>query len=209
MAQKLPRSFYERDTVQLAQDLLGQKLIHIVRGRRLSGLIVETEAYLGAKDRASHGYGYRKTKRTVSLYQPAGFSYVYFIYGMHCCFNVVAQNKNEPHAVLIRALEPIDGIETMKRNRFSGRTPGKDIFLTNGPGKLCEALEIDLKDDQLSLTGREIFVEKGLSIPASEILATPRIGVDYAGEAAHWNLRFHIRNNPFVSKVRPTGLTCF
>jgi DNA-3-methyladenine glycosylase len=104
--QQLPISFYERDTQTVARELLGQRLVHIVRGQRISGLIVETEAYIGAEDRACHGFGHRRTKRTESLYQPGGFSYVYLIYGMHHCFNVVTKSSDDPEAVLIRALEP-------------------------------------------------------------------------------------------------------
>ena len=204
MARKLSLSYYQRDTVTIARELLGQTLVHVVRGKRLSGKIVETEAYVGAIDRACHGFGFRRTERTRSLFQPGGNAYVYFIYGMHFCFNVVTSTADAPEAVLVRAVEPIEGVEWMRRFRDLRKgTP--DIQLTNGPAKLCEALAIGRAQDRLSLAGDELFIEQAKTkVPNSSIIATPRIGVDYAREAAEWPLRFFMADSPYVSKT-PKG----
>jgi len=196
---RLPGAFYQRDTEIVARELLGQRLVHIVDGQRLSGLIVETEAYLGVRDRACHAFGDRRTPRTESLYLAGGHAYVYFIYGMHFCFNVVTRKAGEPEAVLVRAIEPIDGRDLMRSRRPSAR---REIDLTNGPGKLCAAMGIARPCDRLSLAGPELFIEQGdRTFTDSEIVRTPRIGVAYALEAAGWPLRFNIRGNPYVSKV--------
>ena len=185
MARKLPLSFYRRDTEQVAKELLGKKLVRVYKGRRLSGIIVETEAYIGSHDKACHGFGHRRTERTKALYLEGGYSYVYLIYGMYHLLNAVTGNTEEPTAVLIRAIEPREG---------------GDLGLTNGPGRLCEALVIDKKLNKVKLNGSELFIEDAPNISAKQILATPRIGVDYAGESASWPLRFLIRDNAFVSK---------
>lgn len=184
----LPLKFYRRDTNQVAQELLGQKLCHVYKGKLTSGLIIETEAYLGIDDPACHTYRGRNTDRVKSMYQPGGFSYVYFIYGMHFCFNVVTQTPDHPEAVLIRALHPLDGIEIMKKRRNTALEKN----LCSGPAKLCQALAIDRSCDGLSLKGPQIWIEK--NIPFTKIKKhlqiTPRIGIDYAGEAKEWPLRF-------------------
>lgn len=186
----LPLKFYRRDTTQVAQELLGQKLCHLHEGKLTSGLIIETEAYLGINDPACHTYRGRNTDRVKSMYQPGGFSYVYFIYGMHFCFNVVTQTPNHPEAVLIRALHPLDGIEIMKKRRNTALEKN----LCSGPAKLCQALAIDRSGDGLSLKGPQIWIEK--NIPFTKIKKhlqiTPRIGIDYAGEAKQWPLRFFV-----------------
>jgi len=197
MAQKLPHSFYNRDTTLVARELLGKILVHVVDGKRLSGRIVETEAYIGADDPAAHSFGHRKSVRTQSMYLSGGHSYVYLIYGMHCCFNVVTREAGTPEAVLIRAVEPLEGIETMRRFRHS---PSKDTLLTNGPGKLCEALAITRAQDKIDLRSRHFYILEGPALSDSEIETAMRIGVDYAGEAAQWPLRFYKRDSRFVSK---------
>lgn len=175
----------------MAKGLLGRRLVHFVGGQRLSGLIVETEAYLGLKDPACHSYHGKITARTKTFYLPGGHAYVYMIYGMHYCFNVVTRSEKHPEAVLIRALVPEEGIEFMKRNRPNARGE-KD--LCSGPGKLCQALGIDRSLNEADLEGDRIFIEKGIRVPAGKILSTPRIGVDYAGEAARWPLRFSLED---------------
>jgi DNA-3-methyladenine glycosylase len=201
MARKLPLSFYRRDTEQVAKDLLGKKLVRIYKGQRISGIIVETEAYTGSEDKACHGFGHRRTERTKALYLDGGFSYVYLIYGMYYLLNAVTGHTEEPTAVLIRAIEPCEGLDLMRTFRRAKDDSRKsDLGLANGPGRLCEALNIDKKLNMLELTGSELFIEDAEKISTKLILATPRIGVDYAGESAAWPLRFLIRDNLFVSK---------
>ena len=185
MPAKLPKKFFQQPTTELAQALLGKRLVRVWRGRRLSGLIVETEAYLGVKDRAAHTWAGRTTERVQSMYLPGGHAYVYFIYGMHYCLNVVAGKKGVPEAVLIRALEPDPSVQER----------------CDGPGRLCRALRIDKALDGADLRGEIIFIEQ----PAKhrdkeEIGRGPRIGVSYAGDAASWPLRFFWRGNPHLSR---------
>ncbi len=172
---KLSLSFYRQDTTALARGLLGKRLVRVWRGKRLSGLIVETEAYLGVKDPAAHTWKGRRTERVESMYLPGGHAYVYMIYGMHHCLNVVAMKAGEPEAVLIRAIKPEENVK--------GRT--------DGPGRLCKALHISKRLDGADLRGPIIFIEQtGRGPTKEEIGVGPRIGVDYAGEAAKWPLRF-------------------
>lgn len=201
MAKKLPLAFYQRDTKKVARDLLGKILVHKLKdGTRIAGRIVETEAYLGAIDLAAHSYGGLRTERTSTMFMTGGHAYVYLIYGMHSCLNVVTQKQGVPEAVLIRALEPTEGLDEMRKRRPKAR---KDTDLTSGPGKLCWALDITRKQNAELFTGAELFIEDAPSAKAKEIVASPRIGVDYAEHAAEWPLRFSIRNNPFVSKPQP------
>ena len=195
---KLKPAFYRRDTVAVAKSLLGKRLVRVERGRRLAGRIVEVEAYLGAADAAAHTFGGRRTARNEAMYLPGGHAYVFFVYGMHDCFNVVTKGKDEPEAVLVRALEPVEGVAAMKRFRRTAR----ERDLSNGPAKLCQALRISRALNGADLSGREIFIETDLEPASGEIGASPRIGVDYAGEAAAWPLRFFLKGNPFVSKTR-------
>ena len=196
--QKLPREFYTRtNVVTVARDLLGKLLVVPENdGRRVSGVIVETEAYRGPEDRASHAFGGRRTKRTETMYQKGGTAYVYFVYGMYHQFNVVTNIENIPHAILIRALEPVEGIEVMRERRqgHSGRT------LTNGPGKLCIALGIDRQLDAADLLGERVWIEEGRKVPPRLIASGPRIGIDYAEEWVDKPWRFWIRGNDFVSR---------
>ncbi|HXZ43244.1 MAG TPA: DNA-3-methyladenine glycosylase [archaeon] len=196
---KLPREFYTRTNVlTVARQLLGQRLVIPARnGTRVAGIIVETEAYRGPQDRASHAYGGRRTNRTETMYQIGGTAYVYFVYGMYYQFNVVTNLNEIPHAVLVRALEPVEGIELMRERR-----PGQsDHNLTNGPGKLCIALGIDRSLDRADLLGDGIWIEESSKrIMPSVIACGPRVGVDYAGEWVEKPWRFWIRDNPFVSR---------
>src|SRR5712691_60192 len=156
MSNKLPREFYIRSNVlTVARELLGKLLVvPAADGPRVSGVIVETEAYRGPQDRASHAYGGRRTKRTETMYAIGGTAYVYFVYGMHYQFNVVTNVNDIPHAVLIRALEPVEGLELMRVRRHGQ----PDLNLSNGPGKLCIALGIDRKLDRADLLGNEVWI---------------------------------------------------
>jgi DNA-3-methyladenine glycosylase len=196
--EKLPREFYTRPSVvAVARDLLGKLLVvPTPRGKRVSGRIVEVEAYRGPQDRAAHSYGGRRTKRTETMYGIGGTAYVFFVYGMYHQFNVVTNAREAPHAVLIRAVEPVEGIELMRRRR-----PGQpDHNLTNGPGKLCIALGIDRKLDAADLLGDRVWLEDGEKIPRLQIASGPRIGIDYAAEWKDKPWRFWIKANPHVSK---------
>ncbi len=193
---KLPTSFYEQKTESVAKRLLGKKLVRIYKGERISGLITETEAYLGATDPACHTFGHRKTPRVQSMYLSGGHAYVYQIYGMHFCFNVVTRTPQHPEAVLIRALEPLEGLDWMKKFRVESNVRN----LTTGPAKLCEALQINKAQDGECLTDDELFIEDAKPVASKDIVAKPRIGVAYAKEAAQWPLRFYIRENVFISK---------
>ncbi len=196
---KLPREFYTRPNVlTVARDLLGRLLVVSATDRtRASGIIVETEAYRGPEDRASHAYGGRRTDRTRTMYEIGGTAYVYFVYGMYYQFNVVTNVTDIPHAVLVRALEPVEGIELM-RTRRRGRS---DQRLTNGPGKLCIALGIDRALDRADLLGDRVWIEEGEGrVPPSAIAVGRRIGIDYALEWAGKPWRFWIRDSPFVSR---------
>ena len=200
MRRTLSRRLYTRASVLgVARALLGQVLVVPDRlGRRVSGIIVETEAYRGPEDRASHAWGGRRTRRTETMYARGGTAYVYFVYGMHHQFNVVTHRAGVPHAVLVRALEPLEGLAVMRRRR-----PGRpDRGLTSGPGKLCAALGIDRRFDRADLTGRRVWIERGpRRIAPREIAAGPRIGVGYSGAWAKRPWRFWIRGNPFVSRA--------
>lgn len=196
MPRILKDKFYQRDTETVAKELLGKKLVHCIGNQRISGIITETEAYLGLKDKACHTYGGRKTDKTRSMYLHGGHAYVYFIYGKYFCFNVVTLTDQHPEAVLIRALEPLESIDTMKQFRKKDKIKE----LTTGPGKLCQALGINKSHDGLSLTHSELTIEEHLTIAESQIVAKPRIGIHYAQEAKDWPLRFYIKDNLFISK---------
>src|SRR5215471_13925556 len=195
---KLPRDFYTRaDVLEVARDLLGKKLVVPNRnGTRVAGIIVETEAYRGPGDRASHAYGGRRTNRTETMYGIGGTAYVYFVYGMYYQFNVVTNVAEIPHAILVRALEPIEGLEIMRRRR-KGRT---DHELTSGPGRLCLAMGIDRRLDKADLLGRKVWIEDGVAISPRQIAHGPRIGIDYAENWVTKPWRFWLRDNPFVSR---------
>ncbi len=195
---KLPRSFYTRPSVvTIARDLLGKLLVvPDSEGERVSGMIVETEAYRGPLDRAAHSFGGRRTKRTEPMYAIGGTAYVFFVYGMYYQFNVVTNAAETPHAVLIRAVEPVEGIELMR-----GRRQGQpDRNLTKGPGKLCIAMGIDRNLDGADLLGEQVWLEAGEPVRRSQIASGPRIGIDYAEEWVDKPWRFWIKGNPFVSR---------
>jgi DNA-3-methyladenine glycosylase len=198
----LPTSFYRRPAEEVARDLLGRYLVRELEGERLVLRLVETEAYLGGPDRASHAWGGRRTVRNESLYLPGGHAYVYFIYGMHWCLNAVTGEADIGSAVLLRAGEPVEGEARMVENRRWTRKvrPGD---LAGGPGKLCQALAIDRSLDAVRLDRGPLRITAGESVEESAIVAGPRIGVDYAGEAAAWPLRFAVRGNPHVSRPWP------
>ena len=198
----LPERFsgFESDPVTVARRLLGQRLVRIHRGLRLAGTIVETEAYLGLEDRAAHTFNGRKSARNQSMYLPGGHAYVYFTYGMHYCLNVVCGAADEGVAVLIRAIQPTEGLAEMRKRRSAAQ---KDTDLCSGPAKLTQALNIDRSLDGADLLhGQSLFIERlrSRAMPASKIVAGPRIGVAYADEWACRPLRFHLRSNPFVSR---------
>lgn len=197
---KLPRTFYTRtDTVAIARELLGKLLVvPDADGRRVSGMIVETEAYLGIDDRAAHSFGGRRTARNEVTYGLGGHAYVFFIYGMYHQLNVVTSPAERPHVVLIRAVEPIEGIELMRERR--GRKRDRD--LTSGPGKLCIALAIDRSFNNENFRGDRIWIENFRSLKATEIAVGKRIGIDYAGEDSDLPYRFWIGKNNFVSRPR-------
>ena len=196
---RLDSTFFERDTLQVATDLLGRRLVRIVDGQRLSGLIVEVEAYIGEDDLACHASRGR-TPRTQVMYGPPGRSYVYFIYGMYHCLNVVTEREGFPAAVLIRALEPLEGWEAMRQRRANR----SDLELTNGPGKLCQALEIDRRLNDINLTTHEgLFLEDGEPPTARHIATAPRIGLNAPGRAAEAPWRVYVTGNPFVSGYKP------
>lgn len=194
---KLPRDFYiDADVVAVARRLIGRLLVVPARGgQRVSGIIVETEAYRGPEDRASHAFGGRRTQRTDTMYALGGTAYVYFVYGMYYQFNVVTAGLDVPHAVLVRALEPVEGLPLMRRRRRGG----PDKSLTSGPGKLCIALGIDRRLDRADLLGDRIWLEAGRTIPASRIARGPRVGIDYAEAWVDRPWRFWLRDSPFVS----------
>ncbi len=195
---KLPVSFYQRENVlEIAKELLGKLLVTKQDSTITSGRIVEVEAYNGIIDKASHAFGGRRTARNEIMYANGGVAYVYLCYGIHHLFNVVTNAREIPHAILIRALEPVKGIETMLHR------VGKKKFdhtLTRGPGNLSKALGIVTKHSGCSLRSKELFIaDDGFSPDKKNIIASPRIGVDYAGEDALLYYRFFIKDNPFVS----------
>jgi DNA-3-methyladenine glycosylase len=198
---KLKRDFYTRvDTLRVARELLGKRLVvPAPDGERVSARIIEVEAYLGAEDKAAHSYGNRRTARTETMYRVGGTVYVFFVYGMHHQFNVVAGPEEVPHAILVRGVEPEEGVELMRLCR-----PAKtERELTNGPGKLCQALGIDRSFDGEDLMGKRIWIEDtGAIIKPSDIAKGPRVGIAYAEEFVHKPWRFWIKDNPFVSGKR-------
>ncbi len=186
------------NTLQIARDLLGKLLVVSGgTGERVSGMIVETEAYLGEIDKAAHSFGGRRTKRNEITYAEGGHVYVFFVYGMYYQLNFVCGLIDKPHVVLIRAVEPVEGIEIMRRRR--GRMSDKN--LTSGPGKLCIALGIDKSFNGEDLLEDNIWVEEYKNFSMDEIAAGKRIGIDYAEEFADEPWRFWIKDNAFVSKA--------
>jgi DNA-3-methyladenine glycosylase len=197
------RNFYRMSAVELAKSLLGFHLVHVTEHGRLIGRIVETEAYMGKHDKAAHSYNNRRTKRTEVMYGPPGYSYVYLIYGMYYCFNVVAAEVDIAQAVLIRALEPIEGMEKMAELRYKKPlyecNKREIIGLTNGPGKLCQAMGINKDNNGQDLCGNKLFLKKAETPSEADIVTTTRINIGYAEEAIHFPYRFYINSSPYVS----------
>lgn len=195
---KLPASFYRQKNVcSVAKSLIGKVLVTSFNGITTAGRIVETEAYNGITDKASHAWSGRRTKRTETMYAAGGVSYVYLCYGIHHLFNVVTNEAEVPHAVLLRSVEPLLGIETMMER--TGK-PKPDYTLTRGPGNMSRALGIEVKHNAISLQSEELFIaDDGFIVKPSYIIATPRIGVDYAGEDAVLPYRFILKDNSYVS----------
>jgi DNA-3-methyladenine glycosylase len=196
------QDFYARPTLTVARALLGQRLVRDIDGQRLSGWIVETEAYIGPEDTANHASKGR-TARTEVMFGPPGYIYVYFVYGMHYMLNFTTEGVGFPAAVLIRAIEPLAGQALMQFHRQKADSPPlKPANLTNGPGKLCQALRIDKSLNRLAVTtGQALWVEADQNIPDAAVATGPRIGVGYAqpkDRAASW--RFWVRDSRFVSK---------
>lgn len=195
---KLTESFYERkNVVKIAKDLLGKGLYTKIGGIVTGGMIVETEAY-SWKEKGCHAFGKRMTGRNEIMFGKGGYSYVYLCYGMHNLFNVVTNEADVPEAVLIRAIEPLEGIEEMKLRRGALKNPA---HLTSGPGKLTKALGIDRTFNGKYLLNTEVWIEDlGVTLKNKDIIASERIGIDYAGEDARLPWRFTIKDNKWVSK---------
>jgi DNA-3-methyladenine glycosylase len=196
--EKLPFSFYQRKNVlRIAKELLGKVLVTNWKGIITSGRIVECEAYAGIIDKASHASGGRKTARNEIMYGEGGYAYVYLCYGIHHLFNVVTNYRDVPHAVLIRALDPLEGIDEMLLRTNKKKL---DYTLTRGPGNVSKALGISTKHTGISLLEDKIFIiDDGGKYSKKEMAASPRIGVDYAGKDAFLPYRFYVKGNPFVS----------
>jgi DNA-3-methyladenine glycosylase len=193
----LSQSFYARDTIQVAEGLLGKRLVRVLdSGERIAGRIVEVEAYLGVDDPAAHTFGGRRTARNEAMYGDAGFAYVYFIYGIHHCVNVVTQSRDIPEAVLLRALEPVEGFSYFEKSFTS--PPEKWL---NGPGKLCAGLGVTRFFNAVPLfhLDSKLFIEDDISVSLADIQSDRRVGVDYAGDASFWPLRLGIRGSRSLS----------
>ncbi len=200
---KLKKSFYlGSDVVALSRELLGKVLVTNFAGQITSGIITETEAYCAPEDKASHAYNNRRTLRTETMFAKGGVAYVYLCYGIHHLFNIVTGPKDTPHAILIRAVQPLDGIELMLQRRKM-RTP--TIKLTAGPGVLTQALGINRVHNGNCLLTSDLWIEdRGIKIESKQIIAATRIGIAYAGDYVSKPWRFYIKNNPWVSIISET-----
>lgn len=196
---KLPLSFYQRsDVVTISRELLGKYLFSCIDGEVSGGYIVETEAYNGVIDRASHAFGNRLTPRTKIMYEHGGVAYVYLCYGIHEMFNVVTSTAGEPHAILIRAIHPTEGIDVMLRRR---KMAALKRTITSGPGSVAQAMAISRQINTISLLSDTLWIEdRGLIIPDDQVAAVPRIGVAYAKEDALLPYRFYVKGDEYVSK---------
>nr|WP_315420486.1 DNA-3-methyladenine glycosylase [uncultured Pedobacter sp.] len=193
-----PEYYLNEDVVGLAKDLLGKVLYTKIGDEITAGIIVETEAYFGIKDKASHAYGGRRTNRTETMYGAGGVAYVYLCYGMHHLFNVVTSVENDPHAVLIRGIEPLIGVEIIEERRNMPHTKGA---ISAGPGSAAKALGIDKTFNAKNLSGDDIWIEDhGVKYNEEDIAATPRVGIAYAKEHALLPWRFFVKGNKYVSK---------
>lgn len=201
MNKQLPREFYlSDDVVRLAQCLLGKTIVTVENGVRTAGMIVETEAYQGAQDKASHAFNHRRTKRTETMFQQGGVAYVYLCYGIHHLFNVVTAPAGCPHAVLIRAIEPQEGIDVMLARRQMTKLAPR---LTAGPGSLTKALAITKALDGSSLTSKSLWIEdRSIQVSKKDIIASRRVGIDYAEEHRDLPWRFRLINSHWTSKAK-------
>lgn len=201
----LPK-FYHRETLEVAPDLLGKYLVRNIHGQQLVGKIVEVEAYKGPIDKGAHSYNYKRTPRTEAMFGPPGHAYIYLIYGMYYCLNIVTEVEGEPCGVLIRAIEPIEGVDYMAILRYKKSlaeiTRGQQKNLTNGPGKLCMAMNITKEQYQWPLWEKDFYIAEGEEIAPSQIVRSKRINIDYAEEAKDFLWRYSIKDNPYVS-VKP------
>ncbi len=191
------QDIFEKSAVEAAPLLLGKLLCHLTPEGFTAGIIVETEAYCGPEDDAAHSFGGRPTARTAAMFGPPGRAYVFRIYGMHCCFNVVTAPEGQPQAVLIRALEPVEGLALMAERRGTS----DPLQLCSGPGKLCRALDIGMAQYGLALDGGELFLEDYRDFSPREISVSPRVNVDYAEAWRDAPLRFFLKDSPYVSRV--------
>jgi DNA-3-methyladenine glycosylase len=196
----LQKEFYIRDSLTVAKKLLGKILVHEAPEGVTAGKIVETEAYKGPEDKAAHSFGNRRTPRTETMYGPKGHAYIYLIYGLYYCINVTSGiTEGKPEATLIRALEPVQGIELMMKRR--GPT-GQLANVASGPGRLCIAMGLTKIHNGLDMSKPPLYITNGQTIDAQNIAQAPRVGVDYAGDHKDRPWRFYIKNNPYVS-VKP------
>ena len=197
MEKLLSKEFYLKNAEIAARELLGKYLVREYEGKKIVCKIVETEAYIGPEDKACHAYNNRCTERTKVMFEEGGKAYIYFIYGMYYCLNIVVEREGKPEAVLIRGIEPVENIEEIKNNRSIKSKKEQD--LTNGPGKLCTALKIDKSLNGYDITQKgELYITEGEEI--EEIITAKRINIDYAEEYKDKHWRFYIKGNKFVSK---------
>lgn len=192
---KLPREFYRQDGISLAKALLGKVLVHHTAEGITKGIIVETESYMGVKDAAAHSYKGKKDGRCNIQYNEGGYAYIYMIYGMYYCMNIVANEKDVPEVVLLRALEPLEGLSLMEQRRKTSKRKA----LLSGPGKLCQAMGIGKDNYGTDLCEDKLYVEDLAEAIDFEIEVSKRINIDYAGEARDYLWRFTIKDNPYVS----------
>lgn len=201
---RIERDFFNRDAREVAKDLLGKVLVRKTDDKELKGIIVETEAYIGSIDKACHAYGDKKTKRTETLYYQAGTAYVYFIYGMYNCFNVITNKSGVAEGVLIRALEPLNDFEYLSQRRFQKSytelNNAQKRGLTNGPSKLTKAFNITLEENKLDMLESEELYIADFTYNVGEIVETTRVGIDYSEEAKDFLWRYYIKGNKYVSK---------
>jgi len=195
---RLDIKFYEQSALSVAKELLGKHLVRKIGRHRIITKIVETEAYCGPEDKACHAFDNRRTSRTETMFMPGGHAYIYLIYGLNHCLNIVTEKSDVPHAVLIRAVEPVEGLDLIKKNR----PLIKNIYdFTNGPGKLTKALNIDMNLNGYDIIkGTELYIENNPENSDISIVKTKRVNIDYAGEFKDKPWRFYIKDNPFVSK---------
>jgi DNA-3-methyladenine glycosylase len=194
---QLETNFYRRDALTVAKELLGKVIVRQLDRTQITARIVETEAYIGPEDKACHAYQNKKTKRTKPMFKPGGFTYVYLIYGMYYCFNIVTGEAEKPEAILIRAVEPISGLDVIKQNRDI--KSNRLVDLTNGPGKLCQGLEIDKELNEIRLTDNDSLSVIEAGEQDYDIVSAPRINIDYAEEYKDKKWRFYLADSSFVS----------